>query len=74
MADDQRESIVARPIKFAPLYNALMAEESNDTGKTQARPAITKTRKAVNKELAKVSEAEGIQLTPDPISRHPHCG
>jgi hypothetical protein len=56
----QRESIVARPIKFASLYNALMAEESNDTGKIPTRPPIAKTKKAINKELAKVR----LPLTP----------
>jgi hypothetical protein len=45
---------VARPIKFASLYNALMAEESNDAGKIQTRPLTTKVKKAINKELAKV--------------------
>jgi CheY-like chemotaxis protein len=57
----QRGSIVARPIKFASLYWAIMNVEGDLSAKGESKPApAAMGKKAVNRELAKVSRLSGL--------------
>lgn len=66
--DISRDSIVARPIKFLSLYNALIPAGNEDT---PDRPKMTRTKKSrkINKDLAQTHPLEILLVDDNAVNR-----